>query len=126
MNGAPVRQGRMLGIMRDHALLETRYAGIVHEHVDHRNDLRQALPIRFFADVELFEPAAYRRRSLGTGGFVDVGEDDDGAFVWKRSAIARPMPRAAPVMTQIFMFSLGIWASKYESGGGLFRWLGPR
>ena len=71
----------MFRIVRDHAVLETRYARIVDEHVDHRNDLRQALPIRLFADVEPFEPAAYRRRSLDAGGFVDVGEYDDGAFV---------------------------------------------
>lgn len=113
MDGAPIRQARMFGIMRNHALLEAGNASIVHDHVGDRDNFSQSRPVRFFADVQLFEPAADRRRSLGAGGFVDVGEYDDGAFVMEALGDgAADSTCCAGDDAGLGIFSLGIRASK--------------
>lgn len=83
VDGAPVGQTGMCGIMGGQALFKAGDPGIVDHDVCHRDSVGQPQPIRLTANIELFKAAA----DFGSGAhprkFIDIGYDDDGAFLMK-------------------------------------------
>lgn len=73
----------MCGIMGGQALFKAGDPGIVDHDVCHRDSVGQPRPIRLTANIELFKAAA----DFGSGAhprkFIDIGYDDDGAFLMK-------------------------------------------
>ena len=102
VHGAPVIQARMLRVVRNRPLLEAGHPRVVDYDVRHRDAPRQALPIHLLAHVERLEAAAdlvcRRRAPVRASRSVMTTMPPSS---WTRAAIAQPMPRAAPVTTQI-------------------------
>ena len=72
MDRAPIGQAGMFRIVRHHAGLEPRDAGIVDDHIGDGNDAGQPRPIGLLAHVQHLEAAADLGGGRSPHRFVDI------------------------------------------------------
>ena len=80
MDLVPLGQAGVLGIVRYGAIFEAGDPGIVDQHVDRRESLRQHVPAGLARNVERVPFAAQFPGGALARLLVDIGEDDARAF----------------------------------------------